>query len=103
MFPPPSPRSPTIDPTAARIEREWKHPSPLVGCRFDPSGRFLFASAQDSTLQRFDLLTGAKVALAGHARGVRGIAAAPAAPKAVGEVAAWERTRDELLAAAGSG
>ena len=32
----------TIDPTAARVEREFAHGSPIVGCRFDPSGRFLF-------------------------------------------------------------
>jgi WD40 repeat protein len=66
----------------ARLEREWKHGSPLIGCRFDPSGRFLFASAQDNSVQRFDLLTGAKTALAGHASWVRGMACAagPARP-----------------------
>ena len=31
----------TLDPTAARVEREFRHASPLLGCRFDPSGRFL--------------------------------------------------------------
>ena len=36
-----------IDPTLARIERELKHTSPLIGCRFDPSGKFLFATAYD--------------------------------------------------------
>ena len=65
---------PTLDPTAARVERDLKHTSPLLGCRFDPSGRFLFAAAQDATIQRFDLLTGAKTALAGHTSWVRGLA-----------------------------
>lgn len=63
-----------IDPTKARIEREFKHGSPFVGCRFDPTGRFLFAGAQDSTIQRFDLVTGKATTLAGHASWVRGLA-----------------------------
>lgn len=65
------------DLNAARLERELKHKSPLIGCRFDPSGRFLFVTAQDSTIQRFDMLTGAKVALAGHQGWLRGLAFIP--------------------------
>jgi WD40 repeat protein len=64
----------SIDPTKARVEREFKHGSPLVGCRFDPTGRFLFAGAQDSTIQRFDLVAGTATTLAGHASWVRGLA-----------------------------
>src|SRR6188768_3243206 len=63
-----------IDPTAARLERELKHARPLIGCRFDPSGRFLFVSAEDDSVQRFDLLTGEKTAFAGHESWVRGMA-----------------------------
>src|SRR5438067_5966704 len=74
MFPLPSSRAPRVDPTAARIEREFKHPSPLIGCRFDPSGRFLFATAQDNAVLRYDLLTGAKTVLAGHESWSRGLA-----------------------------
>jgi WD40 repeat protein len=62
------------DPTAARLERELKHARPLVGCRFDPSGRFLLVSAEDETIQRFDLLTGANTTLSGHRSWVRGMA-----------------------------
>jgi WD40 repeat protein len=64
----------------ARLERELKHGSPLIGCRFDPSGRYLFVSAQDNTVQRFDLITGAKTALAGHQSWVRGMACVPGTP-----------------------
>jgi WD40 repeat protein len=71
--------APTIDFKQTRLGLELKHPSPLIGCRFDPSGRFLFVSAQDSTVQRFDLLTGRKTALAGHQSWVRGMAFAPSA------------------------
>src|SRR3954469_13743130 len=63
-----------FDPTAARVERELKHGRALVGCRFDPSGRFLFVSAEDDSVQRFDLVTGAKTALVGHKSWVRGMA-----------------------------
>lgn len=92
---------PHIDPAAARLVREWKQPSPLIGCRFDPTGRFLFASAQDCTIRRFDLLTGAQTTLAGHASWVRGMAFAPAVPFAANAVAAVERARAGFLAATG--
>ena len=73
-----------LDPTAARVEREFKHTSPLIGCRFDPSGRFLFATAQDNSIQRFDLVTGARTALVGHASWARGLAfAAAGTPRVV--------------------
>lgn len=74
---------PPFDPTAARLERELKHGKPLIGCRFDLSGRFLFVSAQDDTVQRFDLLTGAKTAFAGHASWVRGLAFVPSSRAAI--------------------
>jgi WD40 repeat protein len=90
-----------IDPAATRLIREWKQPSPLIGCRFDPTGRFLFASAQDSTIRRYDLLTGAQATLAGHASWVRGMAFAPAVPFAANAVAAVERARAAFLAATG--
>ena len=38
-----------IDPTQTRMVQELKHTSPLLGCRFDPTGRFVFAGAQDNT------------------------------------------------------
>ncbi|WP_020474296.1 WD40 repeat domain-containing protein [Zavarzinella formosa] len=67
----------TIDPTKTRVLKELKHVRPLIGCRFDPSGRYLFASAEDDTIQRFDLLTGGKTALIGHQSWVRGLASVP--------------------------
>jgi WD40 repeat protein len=73
----------TIDPLQTRLGLELKHPSPLIGCRFDPGGRYLFVSAQDSTLQRFDLLTGRKTAFLGHESWVRGMAFSPTAAPAL--------------------
>lgn len=88
----PPPRA-VFDPTTARVEREFKHARALVGCKFDPSGRFLFVSAEDDTVQRYDLLTGAKTAFTGHDSWVRGMAfVAPSAPPvAMPNATAWSK------------
>jgi WD40 repeat protein len=57
--------------------QELKHTSPLIGCRLDPTGRFVFAGAQDCTIQRWELATGKKTALAGHRSWVRAILCPP--------------------------
>ncbi|HEX5271075.1 MAG TPA: hypothetical protein VFW33_11330, partial [Gemmataceae bacterium] len=66
-----------IDPQKVRMAQELKHTSPLIGCRFDPSGRFVFAGAQDNTVQRWELSGGKKAALLGHTSWVRALAFAP--------------------------
>jgi WD40 repeat protein len=89
------------DPTAARLEREFKHTRHLIGCRFNPSGRFLFVSSEDDSIQRFDMLSGAKTALVGHASWVRGMAFIGSQPVGSGEVESWEGRRANLQAIAG--
>lgn len=89
-----------IDPTAARLLRDYAHASPGVGCRFDHSGRFLFASAQDNTIQRIDLLTGVKTPLEGHKSWVRGMAFLG---KANAELGKFEARLDPLAATVGFG
>jgi WD40 repeat protein len=54
--------------------KELKHNSPLIGCRFDPSGQFVFAGAQDNSVVRWHLETGKKTLLTGHKSWVRGLA-----------------------------
>jgi len=68
---------PNVAPANTHLTMELKHGRPLIGCRFDPSGRYLFASAEDDTIQRFDLLTGDKTALLGHKSWTRGLACVP--------------------------
>lgn len=63
-----------IDPARTRVSLELRHNSPLVGCRFDPSGRFVFASAQDNSIQRWEVSNQRKTALSGHRSWVRGLA-----------------------------
>jgi WD40 repeat protein len=66
-----------VDPAHTRLVQESKHNSPLVSCRIDPSGRFILAGAQDSTVQRWEPATGKRTTLAGHRSWVRALAFAP--------------------------
>jgi WD40 repeat protein len=63
-----------LDPTRTRMVQELRHTSPLLGCRFDPSGRFVFAGAQDNTVVRWELASGNRVALSGHRSWIRALA-----------------------------
>jgi WD40 repeat protein len=79
MIPPPrdaTGRSAGFDPLRIRLAKELKHDSPLISCRFDCSGRFVFAGAQDSMILRWEVGTGKKAVLAGHRSWVRGLASA---------------------------
>lgn len=62
-----------LDPVRTRLAQDLRHNSPLLSCRFDPSGRFVFAGAQDNTIQRWDLATGRKTSLTGHRSWVRAL------------------------------
>jgi WD40 repeat protein len=62
-----------LDVTQAHVIGEFVHERPLVSCRFDPLGRYVFAGSEDSTVQRWALADGAKTPLAGHESWVRAI------------------------------
>jgi WD40 repeat protein len=64
----------SLDPAHTRLVQTLAHDSPLLGCRLDPAGRFVFAGAQDRTIQRWELTTGKKTALRGAKSWVRGLA-----------------------------
>jgi WD40 repeat protein len=88
------------DPAQVRMVQELKHASPLIGARFDPTGRFVFAGAQDNTVQRWELATGKKTALLGHTSWVRALAFAPRENLAfsgdwAGRVIAWSLDADD--------
>ena len=63
-----------IDPAQTRMVVELKQPSPLIGCRFDPSGRFVFAGGQDNAIHRWEIAGAKKATLTGHSSWVRAIA-----------------------------
>jgi WD40 repeat protein len=45
----------TAQPEKIHVASELKYGKPLVSCLFDPTGRFIFAGAEDDTVQRWDL------------------------------------------------
>lgn len=74
--------TPAIDPTKTHVAKSLAHASPLISCRFDPTGRFVFAGAEDGRVWRWDLSDEAKAdesktELNGHKSWVRGLAFRP--------------------------
>ncbi len=67
----------TLDPTKTHVEKEHKHNSPLISCRFDPSGRYVFFGAQDSKVWRWEWASDQKVEMSGHDSWVRAMAFTP--------------------------
>lgn len=54
-----------LDPKAAWVAFQWPHDRPLISCRFDPTGQFVFCGSEDSLVERFRLSDGAKTILSG--------------------------------------
>jgi len=71
----PEPAKPKVlDVLKTKQVQELKHKSPLLGCRFDPSGKFVFAGAQDRGIVRWELEGGKATVCTGHESWVRGLA-----------------------------
>jgi len=66
----------TVQPETTHVVAEWisDPKSPLISCRFDPTGTFVVAGAEDLSLRRWELETGKETALQGHQSWVRGLA-----------------------------
>jgi len=62
------------EPAQTHVAQTLDYTAPLVACRFDPAGRFVFAGAQDNKIVRWELSTGAKTVLSGHDSWVRSFA-----------------------------
>ena len=56
------------------VTRSLAHTAPLINCRFDPSGEYLFATAEDRAIIRWKLADDSKVVFTGHDSWVRGLA-----------------------------
>lgn len=74
---PPPPPAGAIDPTKTKLGKEFKHTAALVGCRFDPTGKFVFAGSQDNSIQRWALADGKKASLNAHKSWVRALSFTP--------------------------
>ncbi len=44
-----------VEPEKTHVVRDLKHGKPLIACRFDPIGRYVFAASEDETIERWDL------------------------------------------------
>jgi WD40 repeat protein len=63
-----------IDVTQTHLILQQKHTAALVGCRFDPSAKYVFAGAQDNAVVRWELSNSKKADLKGHKSWVRALA-----------------------------
>ena len=66
-----------IDPKASHVAAQWKHGRPMISCRFDPTGEYLFGASEDNMIVRWEVATGKKVVMEGHDTWARGIAFSP--------------------------
>jgi hypothetical protein len=75
--PAPAP-APPFDITKCKVASTWANDRPLIACRFDPLGRYVFCGAEDKTVVRFKLADGAKTPMpGGHETWVHGLACTP--------------------------
>jgi WD40 repeat protein len=65
------------DPKLAHIARDLAADAPLMSCRFDPKGRFVFATGEDRAIYRWELASGKRAALTGHDSWVGDVAITP--------------------------
>jgi WD40 repeat protein len=88
--------SPKIDPKQAHLLAQWPAGRPIVCCRFDPKGRFLFCGLESSTIVRFNLADGKKASFpGGHDSWVFSLAFSPSGETLYsgggeGRVVSWE-------------
>jgi hypothetical protein len=57
---------PKPDPAAVRLVQTITHDRPVLTCRFEAGGDFLFAGAEDNNFHRWELFTASAVHLKGH-------------------------------------
>jgi len=67
----------STDPTKTHVTLEHKHDRPLVACRFDPAGRYVFFGAEDNLVHRFDLSAKTATSFPAHDSWVRALGCSP--------------------------
>jgi WD domain, G-beta repeat len=84
------------DPRQAHVAAQWPAGRPIVCCRFEPQGRFLFCGLEGRALARFNLADGKKATLeGGHESWVFSLACAAGGETTFsgggdGRIAVWE-------------
>jgi WD40 repeat protein len=70
-------QQPSVDPTKTREVKVLRDERPLLGCRFDPTGRFIFAGGEANWVNRWELFRDIPCKLQAHDSWVRAIAFHP--------------------------
>lgn len=88
-----------VDPTKTHVAKELKHNSPVISCRFDPTGKYVFFGAQDYKVWRWEWSGDAKTEF-NHNAWVNGIAFSPDGETVLtagydGRLIWWPATADE--------
>ncbi len=65
------------DPTKIKLDLDLTHDRPLVSCKFDPTGKFVFAGTESDAVVRWDLATKTKTVMVGHETWVFALAFTP--------------------------
>jgi WD40 repeat protein len=85
-----------FDPKQAHVLTQWSVGHPVICCRFDPRGRFVFCGLENAAFQRVSMDDGKKIAFAGgHESWVFSLAVAPGGETTYsgggdGRVVVWE-------------
>jgi WD40 repeat protein len=58
--------APGVAPENAHAAKEFAHKAPLIACRFEPKGRFVFAASEDRSVIRWDLESSKSALFSGH-------------------------------------
>jgi len=67
----------SLDYKSAKVTRQWKYTAPLLGCRYDPTGRYVFAGSMDHSIQRWDLQADHHARFTGHESWLRCLGFSP--------------------------
>ena len=67
----------TPDPSKIALDLDLAHDRPLVSCKFDPTGKFVFAGTESDAVIRWELATKTKTVLIGHETWVLALACSP--------------------------
>jgi len=66
-----------LDISKSHVIHQWKTESPLLACRFSPTGLHCVSTTQDFQLQRWTIANGEKVPLIGHESWVHALTFSP--------------------------
>ena len=62
---------------AVHVAGDYAHDAPLINCRFDPKGLYVFATAEDRAIIRWELAGGKKTVFKAHDSWAGGLAFSP--------------------------